>query len=206
MGTCCAYAVRYQIDDVKFADLLLNDLAQTTPIDPKRLYATGISNGAMLCHRLAAEMPHRLAAIAPVAGTIATRSMPTVPGVSVIHFHGSDDRNVPYRGGVGARSLTKNDNISVADSIRVWVEVNQCDAEPTIERLPTTVNDGTTVTRTAYQGGVGGAEVVLYAIHGGGHTWPGGKDLGWYFGRTTRNISADELMWEFFQRHPKPRL
>ena len=203
-GKCCAYAVRYQIDDVQFVEKLLDDLAQATPVDPKRICATGLSNGAMLCHRLAAALPHRLAAIAPVAGSIATRDAPTVPGVSVLHFHGTDDLNVPYHGGVGPRSFTKNDNVSVADSMRVWVQVNRCGPKPTVERLPTTVNDGTYVTRTVYRGGFDGAEVVLVTIHGGGHTWPGGKDLGWYFGRTTRNISATELMWEFFQRHPKP--
>jgi len=203
-GSCCAHAMRDQIDDVRFVELLLDDLAQATPIDQQRIYATGFSNGAMLCHRLAAELPHRLAAIAPVAGSIATRDAPMVPGVSVIHFHGTDDLNVPYHGGVGPRSFTKNDNVSVVDSIQMWVRLNQCDLAPTVECLPTAVNDGTCVTRTAYQGGVEGAEVALITIHGGGHTWPGGKDLGWYFGRTTRNISANELMWEFFQRHSKP--
>jgi polyhydroxybutyrate depolymerase len=106
--------VRNRIDDVQFVELLMDDLAQATPVDLKRIYATGISNGAMLCHRLAAELLDRPGAIAPVAGTIATLGRPTVPGVSVIHFHGADDQNVPYTGGVGARSLTKLDNVSVS--------------------------------------------------------------------------------------------
>jgi len=202
-GNCCAYAVRYQVDDVQFVEKLLDDLARATPVDPKRVCATGMSNGAMLCHRLAAELPHRFAAIAPVAGPITTRDTPTVPGVSVIHFHGTEDLNVPYEGGVGPRSFTKNDNVSVADSVRVWVQTNRCAPQATADRLPATVNDGTYVTRTMYQGGSEGAEVVLVTIHGGGHTWPGGKNQRWYFGRTTRNVSANELMWKFFQRHPK---
>jgi polyhydroxybutyrate depolymerase len=57
------------------------------------------------------------------------------------------------------------------------------------------------VTRTTYQGDAAGAEVVLVAVEGGGHTWsgrPGSAALG----RSTRNVSANELIWAFFERHP----
>ncbi|MCC7086513.1 MAG: DDE-type integrase/transposase/recombinase [Pirellulales bacterium] len=40
-------------------------------IDPKQVYATGMSNGGMMCYRLAAELSDRIAAVAPVAGTMA---------------------------------------------------------------------------------------------------------------------------------------
>jgi polyhydroxybutyrate depolymerase len=200
-GDCCAYAARHQIDDVRWVEQLLDDLARLFPVDTQRIYATGISNGAMLCYLLAIRLPDRLAAIAPVAGTLATSLRPSVPSVSVIHFHGTEDRNVPYDGGTGSRSLTKHCNTSVAETIRTWVQANQCQTDPTVECMSNLVRDGTSVTRTAYQGGSAGAEVVLYTIGGGGHTWPGGRPTGWYFGRTTRNIAANQLIWEFFERH-----
>lgn len=202
-GIRCGYAVRHEIDEVKFVDGILRDLAHVTSVDSKRIYATGISNGAMLCYRLAAEMPERIAAIAPVAGTFTSSQMPDAPGVSVVHFHGTEDQNVPFAGGVGSRSLTKTDYPSVDRCVRAWVAANGCRTEPEVEELPMRVDDGTRVTRTAYRSDIDQAEVVLYTIHGGGHTWPGGKELAWYTGRTSRNISANDVMWEFFVRHPK---
>ena len=60
---------------------------------------------------------------------------------------------------------------------------------------------------TLYGPGTKGAEVVLVTIGDGGHTWPGGdvatQAEGDIVGPVNRGISASELMWEFFARHPK---
>jgi polyhydroxybutyrate depolymerase len=46
--------------------------------------------------------------------------------------------------------------------------------------------------------------VVLYTVQGGGHAWPGGKPLPeWIVGRTTREIKASAVMWEFYGEHPR---
>lgn len=82
-------------DDVAFIARLLDDLGTVVRVDPKRVYACGMSNGAMMCYRLAAELSDRIAAIAPVAGTIACRHERPGRAVPVIHFHGSADRIVP---------------------------------------------------------------------------------------------------------------
>src|SRR5207248_1712283 len=58
-------------DDIAFLRELLDDLGKVVNVDPKRVFATGMSNGGMMCYRLAAEMSDRIAAIAPVAGTMA---------------------------------------------------------------------------------------------------------------------------------------
>jgi polyhydroxybutyrate depolymerase len=92
----------------------------------------------------------------------------------------------------------------VDHSIAAWVEADGCDPTPVTIRLPDTTDDGTTVTRTTYGQGKDGAEVVLIVIEGGGHTWPGREPRLASLGKTTRDISANDLMWDFFQRHPLP--
>jgi len=71
-----------------------------------------------------------------------------------------------------------------------------------VTKYPDTVNDGTSVTRRLYGSGKDGAEVVVIIIEGGGHTWPGQESRLRALGRSTRDVSANDLMWEFFRKHP----
>jgi polyhydroxybutyrate depolymerase len=83
-------------DDVAFISKLLDDLGTVVKVDPRRVYACGMSNGAMMCYRLAAQLSDRIAAIAPVGGTIAIEESKPKRPVSVIHFHGTKDNFVPF--------------------------------------------------------------------------------------------------------------
>jgi polyhydroxybutyrate depolymerase len=192
-----------EIDDVKFVRELLDDLSKVVNVDPKRIYATGMSNGGMMCYRLAAEMSNRIAAIAPVSGTLAVEKCSPARPVPVIHFHGTEDKLVPFSGPSQrtAKVLTFK---SVEETIRTWVKLDGCPTTPTTTKLPHKEDDGTTVERRSYAPGRDGAEVILYVINGGGHTWPGRKWPVPWLGKTTHDISANDLMWEFFKRHPMP--
>src|SRR3990172_231539 len=95
-GTCCAYSVTNNVDDVGFTLALLADLEARQPADPWRVYATGLSNGAMMAWRLAVEASEHIAAIAPVAGAkVLKGGRPTRP-VPVMHFHSVDDSRALY--------------------------------------------------------------------------------------------------------------
>jgi polyhydroxybutyrate depolymerase len=201
-GNCCGYAQRQIVDDVKFVRMLLDDVATVLPIDSKRIFATGMSNGAMISYRIACELADRIAAIAPVAGPMGIDECRPSRALSVCHFHGTSDQYAPYAGGVGSRSLTRTQFFSVDRSIEAWVKANGCQAEPQEQEIPAAEGD-LKVTRRAWTGGRDGAEVVLYKIHGGGHTWPGRESRFRLLGHSTRTISANDLMWEFFQKHPK---
>jgi polyhydroxybutyrate depolymerase len=190
-------------DDVGYIRTVIDDLASVANVDPARVYATGISNGAMMCYRLAAELSDRIAAIAPVAGTMAQPSANPLRPVPVIHFHGTADSLVPF-GGPSAGSPAWMTFKSVDDSIKAWAVLDGCPDSPRTTLLPDTdQSDGCTVERTVYGPGREGAEVVLYTVRGGGHTWPGRKMIGRFLGATTLDIDADTLIWEFFVRHPK---
>jgi polyhydroxybutyrate depolymerase len=148
---------------------------------------------------LAAELSDRIAAVAPVAGTMAdTEAKPKRP-VPVLHFHGTEDRLVPY-GGPDQRVPKFLTFKSVEETVATWVKRNGCREEPQIEKLPDIADDGTTVTRKTYRGDNGG-EVVLVVVQGGGHTWPGRQPPLGMLGRSTRDLSATDLIWEFFSRH-----
>src|SRR5204863_8711576 len=113
------------------------------------------------------------------------------------------DRFAPFQGGKGEQSVSGTDFYSVDHSIRAWVKANGCQEEPAVVELPDTAKDGTQVVRKTYGGGKNGAEVVLVVIEGGGHTWPGQPPPVGFIGKSALNVSANDLMWEFFQKHAR---
>lgn len=202
-GNCCGYAMRNNVDDVEFTRRVLDDLAEHFTVDRKRVYATGMSNGAMMAYRLASELSDRIAAIAPVAGTMGVKTIMAKRPVPVMHFHGSEDQSLPFGGGVG-KGLSGTDFYPVEQSIRDWVRANGCKEHPIVDTLPDKANDGTKIIRKIYGDGKLGAEVVLIVVEGGGHTWPGREAHAKVLGKSTRNISANDMMWGFFLKHPMP--
>jgi polyhydroxybutyrate depolymerase len=180
-------------NDVAFISDLLDTLESELCVDPSRVYAAGISNGAAMSVTLACFLSNRIAAIAPVAGLFFFPGCPSIRPVPVIAFHGTDDKIVPFEGGpVGdLRALP------VEDSLQQWAEHDECTSGPQDER----VSDHVRLRR--YDDCAEGATVELYAVEGGGHTWPGASiDLP--LGATNHEISATDLMWAFFEAHPKP--
>lgn len=202
-GSCCGWAQEHNIDDVGFTAALLDDLAQQFNINPRMVYATGYSNGAIMCYRLACELSDRIAAIAPVSGPMAMTSANCLPPrpISIMHFHGTKDESAPYEGGAGRRSVPGQNFQSVEKTIRFWLRQNKL-----ADKKPRVIRKGKALGRF-YGPGKDNREVILWSIEGGGHTWPGGKFGGLgkrFLGEMTRDISASDLMWIFFKRHPMP--
>ncbi|HUR95105.1 MAG TPA: PHB depolymerase family esterase [Gemmatimonadales bacterium] len=190
-------------DDVGFVRALLDTLERELDIDPRRIYATGISNGAMFSYRLACDLPGIFAAVAPVAGATPADLAPacarTGP-VSVLAIQGTGDPLMPYAGGGTAHRRV----LSAERSIALWAGVNGCGSEPVAVDEPDRVTDGTRVRRSTYEGCQEGRAVELRTIVGGGHTWPGGPAAGRSVGRVSRELDATAVIWRFFVEHPKP--
>ncbi|MGH7581195.1 MAG: extracellular catalytic domain type 1 short-chain-length polyhydroxyalkanoate depolymerase [Gemmatimonadales bacterium] len=189
--------------DVEFIRLLLDSLGRELPVDTRRVYAAGISNGAGFAYRLACDLPGVFSAVAAVAGAPAAaleeRCAATRP-VSVVAFQGTRDPLMPYQGGnVAAR---RGRVLSAPRAVALFAEVDACAPSPTVTTEPDSATDGTRVRRSSYAGCGQGREVVLYTIAGGGHTWPGGPPVGRRVGRVTRDIDASRVMLDFFDRHP----
>jgi polyhydroxybutyrate depolymerase len=184
-------------DDVAFIGKVLDDLASVVTYDAKRVYATGISNGAMMAYRLAVEMPDRIAAIAAVAGVMCLENPEPKQPVPILHFHGTKDGLVPFDGARNGSSPFRFP--AVEESLKVWLKCNGCAETPETCELPM-AEDKLKVIRKDYRTGQEKAPVVLYVIEEGGHTWPGMDRHARFLGATTHNISANDLMWDFFQQ------
>src|SRR4051812_26203424 len=165
-GTCCDFAMQHNIDDVHFIRQLIQKLTSTYKINPKKIYVTGMSNGAMMTYRLACELSSQLAAIAPVSGTLLT-TQPCTPAraVPVLHIHSAIDNKVPYAGGYG---LANYYFPPVDSTLRVWASIDGCNATP---QLNTTAN---LYTQTQYMNCSPNTTVQLYLTKDGGHSLPGG--------------------------------
>jgi polyhydroxybutyrate depolymerase len=185
-------------DDIGFTEALLARLKQDYRVDQQRVYATGLSRGGFFALRIAAELPHLFAAVASVG---APMPEPVVqhhakPGkVGVLLIHGTADQVVAYGG-------KATGYLSAQDTYSYWLKRNgiaQVEGKPRI--MNENAGDGTDVTWV--EQGNGQQSVALATVREGGHTWPGADpfNVGLPIGKTTRDIDANERMWEFFSRH-----
>ncbi|HBE87921.1 MAG TPA: phospholipase [Elusimicrobia bacterium] len=202
-------AQRENIDDVAFLKAVLDSVLKRYPGDPSRVYAAGISNGAMMSHTLACRAADRFAAVAPVAGVmpvnLASDCEPSRP-VPLLIIGGDKDNLVHWEGGqvTGPFGKKKLGAILSAEKTRdFWLDKNSCDislkssgySDPDPE-------DGLAVSRERYGSCAGGAAVEFIRIHGGGHTWPGGLQYmpAAVVGKTSRDLDASEEIVKFFSR------
>ena len=198
---CCGYALDNCSDDVAFVRAMVEAIARDHAIDRKRIFATGMSNGGMMTYRVGCEMADVFAAIAPVAGALDTDDCRPSGPVSLIAFHGKADQHVPFDGGVPARTVDlRHPRVDkpVAFAIDFWRRQDRCEEAPAREKKGSVLHE-------AYRCPATSTSVELYAIDGQGHAWPGGEK-GIRAGNVdapTTEISATDLMWDFFARHPK---
>ncbi len=199
-GLCCKRAPG-RVDDVRFIQTVIDDVpdALRHAVDSSRVFLAGFSNGAILAHRVARELPGRIAAIGMVGGTGNVDPMSASwPPVSVIAFHGSDDKRIEYDGGTFPEELGGQSYAGIERIVDFWSVHNQC-----ATHLPAQPVD-TIAEKTSHRDGRGNTEVVLYKILGGNHSWPGGRRVSLTGETPTQAISATDIMWEFFAQHPKP--
>ena len=187
-------------DDIQFTRDLLDAVICDADVDPPRVYSTGHSNGGFMSSRIGCELGDRIAAIAPVAGVFVPANGTCKRSIPVMAFHGTADTVVPYEKGLILGILPYDGAVAGAQD---WAVTNpaiprsQCDAigvgegklSEHVVRLDVT--------------GCSTEPVVLIKVVDGGHTWPGAIDVP-SLGTTTREISASEMMWEFFKEKRSP--
>lgn len=211
-GNCCGYARNAAVDDVGFVRALIDAVSAEVCVDPKRVYATGFSNGGLLSHRLGCELSDRIAAIAPVGGGLGHLDLDRDPAaavfecrpsrpVPVLHIHGLQDGCYPFEGGRG-NGISSEEKLSIPRTMAVWRERNACQASPRV-----TYRKGEAECR-AYQGCR--ADTELCTIGDGGHAWPGSAQRSsfgiWICGGgvVSRDLPANDVIWDFFAAHPMP--
>ncbi|MCH9685797.1 MAG: prolyl oligopeptidase family serine peptidase [Deltaproteobacteria bacterium] len=185
-GVCCGQASSSGVDDVGFARALVADVASKMCVDPRRVYATGMSNGGHMAHRLACEAADMFAATASVAGVLSliTPCTPSRP-VSMLQFHGTADTIVGY-----------NSVPPVMPMMEAWAARNGCSGQP-----ETTFDQGDIQCQT-WPSCNGEVEVSLCTIDGGGHCWPGNESC--VFGHSSTELHASEAIATMFDTQLLP--
>ncbi|MBX2979828.1 MAG: T9SS type A sorting domain-containing protein [Flavobacteriales bacterium] len=192
-GGCCGYAMNNNIDDVGFINGLLDVLIAEHAIDTTRIYATGMSNGGFMSYRLACELSERIAAIAPVSASMTIAACQPTRSVPVISFHSYQDTSVPYLGGIG--DGVSNHYNSPQDSVLTAFALH---ADCAV--LRDTLQHDATMTVVRWHACDCEQEMIQYITQDGGHSWHGGA--GTPIGDPpSTTISANDLMWDFFQQH-----
>ena len=192
---CCGYADKKNIDDVEFIKKVLENVKSKYKINDKMIFAAGFSNGGMMCYLLACEMPDKFAAVAPVAATMFNENECNAANdVSMIIFNSLDDKQIPYEGGIGDESIVKVEKMPVGKVIDFWTKKFNCTFLNKI--------DGNNYQKINF-GNKNGTEIVFYRLQKGGHSWPGGEKGRFRADSPLKNISATDLIWDFFKNHPK---
>jgi len=192
-----------RVDDVGFVAALLDEVCGNWPVDPRRVYVTGFSNGAALAFRLGAELSERFAALAPVCGVCwAERPRPAVARPT-LYLVGAADPLVPLDGGTVV-NLWGDGPMSrppVWDSVRTWAAALGCPA------TPAAIEERDEAEVRVYRPGRDGSELQVWIVRGHGHHWPGGRGQlsRRLFGPPAHDVRANDLIWGFFRSHPQDK-
>lgn len=190
-GDCCAPATTSQIDDVAFVNAILNHLFVKLKIDTIRVYATGFSDGALFCYRLANELSHRFAAIAPVAGGLVQYPWNPSKAVPIISFHSYKDINIKYNGGISEGSV----GIFMPSQDSMFQVIS--DQYACKRKKQTIYHNASTYDLFKYSSCNCRSVIDQYVSYDGDHSWPGGLQLSSI--PVSGAMNATFLMWQFFQ-------
>lgn len=200
-GGCCSFAVSAKVDDVGFINALIDTLSAKYNIDTTRIYATGLSNGAIMTYRLASELSHRIAAIATVAGTMEDSAyiVNLIRPVPVIHFHSIQDSNIFLDGGFGTSGLLTYKFNPVNYGLQKIAVLNKCNS---VADSTYNFSGGSFYYKKVWKACDCSAEQILYVTGDGGHSWPGGNTgLGEEADLPSSIVKANDSIWSFFQKH-----
>ena len=192
---CCDF-FKSGTDDVAYVRAIIDDVAKHYNLDPKRVYVTGLSGGALFAHRLACDLSDRVAAVFSVSGATyadATRCQPT-DGVAIVEFHGDKDGTINYLGGTMSYGQVQDVAYpSAHDTVARWAQYDGCPGA--LADTGTTYDFETTVagaeTHVAAYSGCAKGDVELWTAVGGPH-----------FTYLTPTFGA--TVWSYFAAHPKP--
>ncbi len=183
-GNCCGAALDEGVDDVAFFEALLAELVADENVDPQRVFLTGMSNGAMMSYRIAAERPDLVTAIAPVAGSLGVPYGPSEP-VPLLAIHGLLDEHVPFEGGAGV-GLSGTDFASQPESLLPFLAANGGTVPPPIELEQALA--------------FASRDTYYYLALDGGHSWPGAsKPAHDPLEPVHEALGATPLMFAFFE-------
>lgn len=199
-GKCCGQnASTLDTDDVGFISKLIDKIQTEYRIDSKKVYATGHSNGAMMCYRLANELSSKLAAIAPNAGNFQIESAYSpARNVPVLHIASELDKNVIYKGGM-TNGPGGQYNPPVDSCLNAVASLANC------SQFKVLVQSASLYTQYKWSScSPNTFEVMLYLTSDGGHSWAGGNKGSVIADAPSQAFVNNDIIWDFFKRHSLP--
>lgn len=192
-GSCSGYAHYLHANETLFIKSILEEVSDSYSIDEKKIYLTGMSNGAMLCYKLVRTLPGRFAGIAAVSGAMNHEQTPPAKPIPVIIFHGTADKRILYNGGTPLDFFEEKCRIDkpVSHAVDFWVKNNKCGSKPT------KIKKGKIIIYK-YTNCEDNANVTLYKIIGGKHAWPGGKRDSIIGDGVFKEINASKIILDAF--------
>jgi len=192
-GHCAGYARDSKVNEINFFNAIIEQIANLYNIDRKRIYLTGISNGAMLTYKIASLLPDIIAGIAPVAGAMNYIPNSHKNPIPVIIFHGTEDKHILYKGGIPLHIFEEKSRVdnSVSSAVNFWVKNNKCSIQPIRNKTKNIIID-------KYTNCENNANVILYTIIGAKHAWPGGKKDSLFGDNPSREINASKIILDAF--------
>jgi len=194
-----------RVDDLAYFGRVIDDAAKRVPIDPRRVFATGISRGGQSSYFLACNLPERIRAVMPVAMGLPEFMLDECesgPPVGIAIANGTADPQVPYQGGWITVFRDQRDRVlSTDDTVAFWRDRNGCNEASPVVASVDQPEDNTSVSISSWTD-CKGAPVKLYRIENGGHTWPSGlRYLGVKLvGEVSKDIDAADEGWAFFSQ------
>jgi len=194
-----------RVNDLAYFERVIDHASAHAPIDPRRVFATGISRGGQSSYFLACNMPERIRAVMPVAMGLPefmVNECASGPPVGVAIVNGTADPQVPYEGGWITVFRDQRDRVlSTEQTTKLWRSRNGCTHLPTSTSSIDKLEDNTSITIRSWSDCTG-APVMLYRVENGGHTWPSGLQyLGVRLvGEVSEEIDAADEGWTFFSQ------
>lgn len=201
-GDCCGPAVKADVDDVAFISAMISGLEQQYPIDPHRVFAAGHSNGGIMAYRLACELADTIVAVGVQSSTLELAPCRPAQPVSLLHIHGTADRNLPIAGGKGDQGISGLAFNPPIDGIRTMARADGCPAQP----VETTVPQNADLTIDTWSPCQAATEVQFVQVTGASHAWMGSTSGGSskLTGETYARYDSSAAIWAFLAAHPRP--
>lgn len=211
-GDPVQWGVGLDSPDLDFIDAVVAEVTASRCIDTSRVYATGLSMGAMMTSLLACTRADTFAAFAPVNGIQLPDGCAPARPVPVLAFHGTADPILLFNGGVDTSSFTGGepgasatipeeadlDGPGYPATLASWADLQGCTDPVDVEEAP--VVDRTWTCPA-------GAALEFVIVEGQGHGWPGSEfaeSIGGITGPQADGVDANTRIWEFFQQHQLP--
>ena len=201
-GDCCGPAARNNVDDVTFIKILISQLKSSYSIDPSRVFAIGHSNGGMLAYKLACELSDEITGIGVQSASLGmNQCQPTHP-VSVVHIHGTSDKNFPIDGGVGS-GIAGVQFRSARFAVDTLSTSNKCEASPETSKI----KENADLAIHSWKQCASYVGLRYIVVNGASHAWmghPAQSNLASaYVGDPYQKLDSTKALLSFLLDHPR---